>query len=169
MIKPISLEIGTVKTMMFYKKYWLVLYSFIVLFFVFNCALAADVFSGYYGVANTAKTNLSPTRDPFTTSDKMYAEVGIQSAQRANNAQGFVAGYGLQVVPKMRIKGFVSRSLKKSVALLDIEGAGVYLVSGGEEIGLQALGQNAVLKILKVDSNSVKVQSGQVNQVIIVR
>jgi hypothetical protein len=108
-------------------------------------------------------------RDPFTTSDKMYGEVGIQSAQKASAQQGFVPGYGAQLVPKMRVKGFVNKGLKKSVALLEIEGAGVYLVSEGEEIGLQALGQNTVIKILKVDSNSVKVQSGQVNQVIIVR
>lgn len=109
-------------------------------------------------------------RDPFTTSDKMYGEVGIQSAQKASaQQQGFVPGYGAQSVPKMRVKGFVNRGLKKSVALLEIEGAGVYLVSEGEEIGLQALGQNTVIKVLKVDSNSVKVQSGQVNQVIIVR
>jgi len=108
-------------------------------------------------------------RDPFTTSDKMYGEVGVQNAQKANGAQGFVPGYGNQAVPKMRVKGFVNRGPTKSVALLDIDGVGVFLVSQGDEIGLQALGQNTVLKVLKVDSNSVKVQSGQVNQVIIVR
>ncbi len=108
-------------------------------------------------------------RDPFTTSDKMYSEVGIQNAQKSNSALGFIAGYGNQSLPKMRVKGFVNKGSKKSVALLDIEGAGVFLVSQGDEIGLQALGQNTVLKILKVDSNSIKVQSGQINQVIIVR
>jgi hypothetical protein len=132
-------------------------------------AVAADSSSGYYGGNGQGGTNVVHQRDPFTTSDKMYGEVGIQSAQKANAQQGFVPGYGAQAVPKMRVKGFVNKGVKKAVALLEIEGAGVYLVSEGEEIGLQALGQNTVLKILKVDSNSVKVQSGQVNQVIIVR
>lgn len=130
-----------------------------------SAVIAADASSGY----GQPRANGALQRDPFTTSDKMYGEVGIQSAQKANAQQGFIPGYGAQSVPKMRVKGFVNKGTKKSVALLEIEGAGVYLVSEGEEIGLQALGQNTVIKILKVDSNSVKVQSGQVNQVIIVR
>jgi hypothetical protein len=100
----------------------------------------------------------------------MYAEVGIQaSSKAAGGGPGFVAAYGPQSVPKMRLKGFVNRSAKKMVALLDIEGAGVYLVSEGDEIGLQAIGQNSVLKIVKVDGNGVRVQAGQINQVIVVR
>lgn len=117
---------------------------------------------------NVGNPGLEP-RDPFTTSAKMYAEVGNQSAAQAGIGQGFVAGYGPQTAPKMKLKGFVNRSSKKMVALLDIEGAGVYLVSEGDEIGLQAIGQNSVIKIIKVDINGVRVQTGQVNQIIVVR
>jgi hypothetical protein len=99
----------------------------------------------------------------------MYSEVGSQSAQRANSGQGFIPGYGTQGTPKLRLKGFVTRGGKKSAALLDVEGTGVYLVSEGDEIGLNGLGQNGVLKIIKVDANGVRVQAGQVNQVIVVR
>lgn len=108
-------------------------------------------------------------RDPFTTSERMYAEVGNQSANLANNGQGFVAGFGAQNVPRMRLKGFVNRGAKKIVALLEVDGAGVFLVSEGDEIGLQSIGQNGVIKVIKVDTNGVRVQTGQVNQVIIVR
>lgn len=118
---------------------------------------------------NTQQPTYSPTRDPFTTSDRMYAEIGNQSAQRAGNGMGFVPGYGAQTAPKMRLKGFVTKNNKKAAALLEVEGAGVFLVSEGDEIGLQALGQSSVLKIIKVDANGVRVQSGQVNQVIVVR
>lgn len=121
------------------------------------------------GYAATAQQVATPVRDPFTTSDRMYGEVGNQSAQRAGNGMGFVPGYGAQTAPKMRLKGFVTKGNKKAAALLEVEGAGVYLVSEGDEIGLQALGQNSVLKIIKVDVNGVRVQSGQVNQVIVVR
>lgn len=108
-------------------------------------------------------------RDPFTTSDKMYGEVGVQAAQKAGAQQGFVPGYGMQSVPKMRLKGYVTKMRNKSTALLEIEGAGVYMVSKGDEVGLHSLGQNTVLKIIDVGPNGVKVQSGQVNQVIVVR
>jgi hypothetical protein len=111
----------------------------------------------------------SMQRDPFTTSDKMYGEIGIQAAQKAGAQQGFVPGYGAQNVPKMRLKGYVTKGKNQSTALLEIDGAGVYMVSKGDEIGLHAIGQNTVLKIVDVGQNGVKVQSGQVNQVIVVR
>lgn len=151
------------------------IYQVIFVFLCSCCSLslahAADAFSGYYGGNGNGQVRPSSVqqRDPFTTSDKMYGEVGIQNAQKASGGQGFIPGYGNQTVPKMKVKGFVNKGTKKAVALLDIEGVGVYLVSKGDEIGLQALGQNTVLKVLEVDSNSIKVQSGQINQVIIVR
>lgn len=130
---------------------------------------AADAFTGYYGGNHQLKPNAVNQRDPFTTSDKMYGEVGVQSAQKANGSQGFIPGFGNQAVPKMRLKGFVTKTNKKASALLDVEGAGVYLVTEGDEIGLQSIGQNSVIKIIKVDNNGVRVQAGQINQVIIVR
>lgn len=144
--------------------------------FVTGVLLTILVFSIFgaspaYGVTNSrTETNLSrklPQRDPFTTSDFMYSEVG--NPQRAGSAQGFVPGYGPQTAPKMRLKGFINRGAKKMVALLEVEGAGVYLVSEGDEIGLQTLGQNAVIKVVKIDINGVRVQAGRVNQVILVR
>lgn len=111
-------------------------------------------------------------RDPFTTSDKMYSEAGMQPSQRSNARYGgFVPGYGsaAQNAPKMRLRGYVTKNKKKATALLEIEGAGVYLVSEGDEIGLHAIGRNGVLKVVGVGPNGVKVQSGRVNQVIIVR
>ncbi|MEQ1638607.1 MAG: hypothetical protein ABL903_18235 [Methylococcales bacterium] len=127
--------------------------------------IAADAFSGYYGGSG----NNVLARDPFTTSDKMYSEVGIQSAKKATSQQGFVPGYAPQAIPKMRLKGFVTKSNNKSAALLEIDGVGIFLVSAGEEIGLHAIGQNSVIKIIDVGTNGIKVQSGQINQVIVVR
>jgi len=153
----------------FYQTVLGVMSSMGLLFFISTSTMAADAFSGYYGGNGQNQQNGRIQRDPFTTSDKMYGEVGAQAAQRASSAQGFIPGYGAQAVPKMRLKGFVTKSNKKAAALLDVEGVGVYLVSEGDEIGLQAMGQNSVLKIIGVSANGVKVQSGQVNQVIVVR
>lgn len=127
--------------------------------------LGCQAVDNTYGYENNVQSPMK--RDPFTTSERMYAEVG-QQAQKGAGYGGFVAGYGVQNIPKMSLKGFVTKG-SGATAILEIEGAGVYMVSKGDEIGLHAIGQNTVLKVVDVSSNGVKVQSGQVNQVIIVR
>jgi hypothetical protein len=105
-------------------------------------------------------------RDPFTASDTMHALVGNQAANAANSGRGFIVG-GADQIPKMRLRGFVNN--KKSVAVLDIQGVGTYLVRENDEIGLQAIGRNTVIKIIEVSGMGVKVQSGTFRQVIVVR
>lgn len=142
---------------------------------VVNGALAADGFSGYYGPTSTK--NSVPTRDPFSNSDKMYNEVGIQTMQKANQANynykpgvNFSSGSGVVAMPtelpKMRLKGLVSKANQKPAALLEIEGAGVYYVTAGEELGLA---QGGILKIMSINETGVKVQVPQMNQQIVVR
>ncbi|MDP3086938.1 MAG: hypothetical protein Q8M99_01910 [Methylotenera sp.] len=108
-------------------------------------------------------------RDPFATTDKMYMEVNNQSSLRNNPYGSFVPGYGMQNSPKMKLKGFVAKNKSQATALLEVEGAGVYMVSAGDEIGLHMIGMQTVLKIIEVTSNGVKVQPGHINQVIVVR
>ncbi len=110
-------------------------------------------------------------RDPFTASDKMHAQVGLTPNERAGVYGGFIPGYGAaaQGVPKMKLKGYVTKNVSKASALLEIEGAGVYMVSKGDEIGLHSIGVNGVLKVVEVGPNGVKVQSGRLNQVILVK
>lgn len=108
-------------------------------------------------------------RDPFTTSERMYTEQAMRTSLR-QGTPGFVPGLTQgQGLPKMRLKGYTTKPNSKATALLDIEGAGVYMVKKGDEIGLHSIGLNTVLKVIDVSSNGVKVQSGQVNQVVIVR
>ncbi len=149
---------------------------------VFSTAKAADAFSGYYGAGQQPKVkDDKPTRDPFTNSDKMYNEVGIQTVNRANQANqlnynynyqpsGIGAGTGAMpmtaAIPKLRLKGLVSKPNQKPGALLEVEGAGVYYVTAGEEIGY---GQGGVLKIISVSEQGVKVQAPMMNQPIVVR
>lgn len=108
-------------------------------------------------------------RDPFATSDRMYVEQTMRTSLRQVQpgfVPGMVQGQGL---PKMKLKGYTTKYQGKATALLEIEGAGVYMVKKGDEIGLHAIGQSTVLKVIEVSANGVKVQSGQVNQVVIVR
>jgi len=110
-------------------------------------------------------------RDPFTTSDKMHGQVGLGPNERAGVYGGFIPGYGAaaQGAPKMKLKGYVTKNVSKATALLEIDGAGVYMVSEGDEIGLHSIGVNGVLKVVEVGPNGVKVQSGRLNQVILVK
>lgn len=116
----------------------------------------------------TAGGKVEP-RDPFATTDRMYMEVNYQTSSRNNPYGSFVPGYGGQNAPKMKLKGFVTQNKTKATALLEVEGAGVYMVSAGDEIGLHAIGMQTVLKIVEVSANGVKVQPGHINQVIVVR
>lgn len=108
-------------------------------------------------------------RGPFTTSLKMYSEMSRQSGFSNSGNNGFTPGYGIQKLPIMRLKGFVTKNRKNATALLDVEGAGVYMVSKGDQIGLHAIGLNTVLEVMEVTSQGVKVRAGQINQLIVVR
>lgn len=127
--------------------------------------------SGNYGLQNNQQVPQELQRDPFTTSDKMHAQIGLQPGERANVYGGFIPSYGMSIqgAPKMRLRGYLTKNVSKATALLEIEGAGVFMVSKGDEIGLHAIGSPGVLKVIEVGPNGVKVQSGRVNQVIIVR
>jgi hypothetical protein len=136
------------------------------------CWLTIGLSTATYAANNNGMKPLipqPPPRDPFATSDKMYMEVNNQGSLRNNPYGSFVPGYGMQNAPKMKLKGYVSKNTKQSTALLEVEGAGVYMVSAGDEIGLHAIGMQTVLKIIEVSSNGVKVQPGHINQVIVVR
>lgn len=128
--------------------------------------------TGYAANGNAPKpiSQQVPPRDPFATTDRMFIEANSQTSMRNNPYGSFVPGFGMQNTPKMKLKGFVTKQhAGKATALLEVEGAGVYMVSAGDEIGLHAIGLHTVLKIIDVSANGVKVQPGHINQVIVVR
>ena len=131
----------------------------------------AEGLNGYYGPSQ-ARANNTPSRDPFSNSDKMYTEVGIQTMQKANQAnynyQPGTTNVGVvpSALPKMRLKGLVSKPNQKPAALLELENQGVYYVTAGEEIGYA---NGSVLKIISVTESGVKVQTPQMNQSVVIR
>lgn len=134
--------------------------------FLFVFALAF-LLAGFAGSA-VAVPDFVQGRDPFTTSTLMYQEMGRQST--TGSGRGFVPALGMENVPRMKLRGYINDNPKRgATALLEVDGAGIFLVKAGDEIGLQAIGRNQVLKVIKVDAQRVEVQAGQINQVIIVR
>lgn len=98
--------------------------------------------------------------DPFQTSYLMRQRAYRQSQGGAQ----FVAAPGAKT-PAMVLKGLVNKKL----ALLEIQGVGIYMVREGDSLSFNNNGENLVIKIDKIDSLSLNVKVGTLQEVIVVR
>lgn len=114
------------------------------------------------------KEMAQPRRDPFTTSELMQSESGRLSSGNTPGGRGFIPNMGVGQVPKMELKGFVDG--KYPMAMLEIEGVKrVFAVRKGDEIDLRIYRIPVVIQILDVNGLSVKIRTGTINQVLVVR
>lgn len=97
--------------------------------------------------------------DPFRISYLMQ-----QKALAGTQGPRFVPLRDAQT-PSMTLRGLIDNRL----ALLEVEGAGVYLVREGDTLSLSRQGQNTVMKIEKIDRLSLMVKMGTLEEVIVVR
>jgi hypothetical protein len=98
--------------------------------------------------------------DPFQISYLMR-----QRAYRLSQGGAqFVAAPGAKT-PAMVLKGLVNKKL----ALLEIQGVGIYMVREGDSLSFNNSGENLVIKIDKIDSLSLNVKVGTLQEVIVVR
>lgn len=67
--------------------------------------------------------------------------------------------------PDMTLKGIVNGGM----ALLEVQGSGVFLVREGDTISLSRQGRNTVMKIEKIDRLSLMVKVGTLEEIIVVR
>jgi len=103
-------------------------------------------------------------RDPFAVSELMLTE-----AQRQGTGPQFFPSQDPEAVPVLRLKAFIEGHEEQPIALLEVQGHGVYLVRAGDVISLQSGGRNTVLKVQEITNLSVLVQIGTLGQVIVVR
>jgi len=114
------------------------------------------------------KENMPPQRDPFTTSELMQSESGRLSVGNTPGGRGFIPNMGVGQVPKMEMKGFIDG--KQPMAMLQIEGVKkVFNVRKGDEIDLRIYRIPVVTQIVEVNGLSVKIRTGTINQVLVVR
>lgn len=99
-------------------------------------------------------------RDPFQISYLMQQK----AHQKGTGEARFVAVPGVRT-PAMSLKGLVNNRL----ALLEVEGAGVYLVREGDTLSLHKTGEHLVIKIDKIDALSLNVRVGALEEIIVVR
>lgn len=104
-------------------------------------------------------------RDPFAASDVMLIEAGRYSSGAMLPGGGFLPTYAAKP-PKMKRLGFINGGTQ-AIALLEIEGVGVFQVRNGDSISLHAIGREDSIKVRHVDSNKIEVQVGTVNSIIV--
>lgn len=103
------------------------------------------------------------TRDPFSVSETVA--IGSESV----GGYEFYPSEGANLLPKLRLRGYIGDEDDTPVALLDIENHGIFLVRKGDTVGLQIGGRNTVLKIKDITKLSVLVEVGTIGQVVIVK
>ncbi len=117
--------------------------------------------------ANPLQADLSGQATiPQLRTDPFQISYFMQQKAQAHN-QGGVQFTPLQnaQAPTLVMRGIVSGGL----ALLDVEGHGVYLVREGDTLSLNRQGQNTVIKIEKIDRLSLMVKMGTLAEIIVVR
>lgn len=104
------------------------------------------------------------TRDPFSTPGRFRdrAAEGRADDLRLTPGQG-------AAVPKLALRGYAEPKGKPPVALIDIAGQGCYPVRAGDTIGLTASGRTLAFRVISVEASGVRIETGTLGQVIVVR
>lgn len=103
-------------------------------------------------------------RDPFTpTSAIEFAPSGANFTQLSPTES-------VMSMPKLTLKGVTYKdNPTNSIALLDVAGDGVHMVRIGDEISINPMNPQEVLKIRKINRLSLVVEFGTLGDLIIVR
>jgi hypothetical protein len=110
-------------------------------------------------------------RNPFAVTEKLSRLAAQPSGKDspASSGPAFIPQNQSLKLPKMRLRGRLKDESGDSVALLEIEGGGVYIVREGDDVGLHEFGNDSVLRIRKIDRLHVVVEAGTLKQLVIVR
>ncbi len=108
----------------------------------------------------------APAPIPQVRTDPFQISSFMQQKAQARNLGGpqFTPLQNAQT-PELALKGIVNGGL----ALLEVQGSGVYLVREGDTLSLNRQGQNTVMKIEKIDRLSLMVKMGTLEEIIVVR
>jgi hypothetical protein len=107
-------------------------------------------------------------RDPFTPSRLMYEVISTQSGVNSG-AYGFIPSLQGGDVPKMKLRGYVSKDNESPVALLEIKGSGTFMVREGDEINIDPANPRQAIRISKITRLSVTVETGTLGSIRVLR
>lgn len=137
--------------------------------------VAAGLLLAFGGTALAQETAAAPApatrpagaerdRDPFGTSPLME-----KKAEQSGAGPEFTPGRDGDPLPRITLRGFLQVAGRPPAALVEVEGAGTYLVRQGDAISVAVGGKASVIKIEKVDDRSVVAAVGSLGQLIVVR
>jgi hypothetical protein len=107
-------------------------------------------------------------RDPFTPSRLMYEVISTQSGVNSG-AYGFIPSLQGGDVPKMKLRGYISKDEESPLALLEIQGAGTFMVREGDEINIDPANPRQAIRISKITRLSVTVETGTLGSIRVLR
>lgn len=107
-------------------------------------------------------------RDPFTPSALMYETVGKQSGM-TNSAYGFLPSIEGVKIPKMKLRGLLNQERGNYIALLDVEGAGTFMVREGDEFNIDPSQPKNAIRVDKITRLSVTVETGVLGSIRVLR
>jgi hypothetical protein len=119
--------------------------------------------------AEEAVESGEPLRDPFAASAGMAPARAESGARRTGAGFGFRPGESVGGIPRMSLRGHVRSHDGETVALLEIQGGGVYIVREGDAVGLHDLGYDSVIRIREISRLHLVIESGSLGRVIVVR
>lgn len=109
-------------------------------------------------------------RNPFAATDKLRQMEALPREGMASGDVTFVPGTRVQEkIPKLRLRGHLQGLNGEVLALLEIGGGDTYIVREGDTVGLHDLGIDSVIRVQKISRLHLVVESGSLNQMIIVR
>jgi hypothetical protein len=143
-----------------------------LLFSLFSVGSYANEFSSSYGNPAINFTREQPqsmqVRDPFTISPLMYELMGTQNNLN-NSAFGFIPNLGNTKVPEMKLRAYIEKENEPPIALLEIKGAGSYMVREGDEINIDPSNPRQAIRISKITRLSITVETGTLGSIRILR
>ena len=109
-------------------------------------------------------------RNPFAPSTRLMLLKDQPTAAAALVAQSeFTPVRQPEKMPKLRLRGHLQGKDGEVLALLELVGGDVYIVREGDTVGLHDFGIDSVIRVQKISRLHLVVESGSLNQKIIVR
>lgn len=103
-------------------------------------------------------------RNPFSDTELIYKEAEQQRMGSVSVTSKLPEG-----IPNLLLRGYIEGNNKKSAALIEIQGSGVYVVHEGDSLNLHSGQQNILLKVREIRNMNAIVGVGVRGQEIIVR
>lgn len=130
-------------------------------------AMASEVIGG---LGSGLGSGSQGPRNPFAPSARMLLlkDQPIAAASMAAESE-FTPVKQPEKMPKMRLRGHLQGQNGEVVALLELVGGDVYIVREGDTVGLHDFGIDSVVRVQKISRLHLVVESGSLNQKIIVR